>query len=180
MKASEEKTDKRSDVVIARFKELEGARNLYLDTVIPQYERLNYSVVGQSGQNADTPGAPIPADDQWSVEILRCAPGRGAAFHDHPVIEMFMPLTGRWALRTSHHPDQASESVEELFADAWDMVSVAPGVWRSFENVSVDDAYILAMGTLIGFKTWFAPAVVAEARRRGWAVDGAGRMHCMS
>ena len=168
------------DVRVARFNELTGAPNLYLDTVLPPFQRLNYSVVGRSGQNPAVPDPPIPADDQWSIEIIRCAPGKGAAFHDHPVIEMFMPLTGRWALHVSHDRDQAEGTVNELIAGPWDLVSVRGGVWRRFENVSDSDAYILAMGTLIGFKTEFAPNVVAEARRVGWALDDAGRLNRLS
>lgn len=35
---------------------------------------------------------------RFSLTLVHAAPGKGAALHAHPTVEVFMPLSGRWAI----------------------------------------------------------------------------------
>lgn len=69
-----------------------------------------------------------------------CPPGQGPALHLHPKsTETFMPLTGRWRIAWGDRGEH------EVIAEPFDIVSVPPGWYRAFTNVSEGDATIFVM-----------------------------------
>ena len=70
--------------------------------------------------------------------------------HSHTTVEVFTPLSGRWAIIWG---DQGEN---ELVLEAWDTISVPPGVMRGFRNVGTEDAHLMAIlgGTDAGRVSW--------------------------
>ncbi len=147
---------------IARFGDLKPIPHGFLDTVIPGHAREVFNVIGQ-GVTEDPAAAPaIPDARDFNVTYVRAEPGNGAALHDHPTVEVFIPLTGRFAIIWG---DQGEH---ELELAPFDVISVPPGVMRGFRNVDTRTAYLLAIigGTDAG-KVTYADQVIARAREYG-------------
>lgn len=153
---------------LARFRELRGNPALFLDTVIPGHARTIWSIVGANVGEDRAEEAAIPPED-FHLAVIRASPGNGSALHTHTTVEVFMPLTGRWAISCGE------EGEREVVLEQWDVCSVPAGVWRGFRNVGAEDAFLLAIvgGTDAGRLIW-APRVVEEAARRGRRLDEEG------
>jgi len=82
---------------VARFKRLTPTTRGFVDTAIPGYERLIYNVIGR-GVTEDSGLKPAISDSSdFNLTLVKKAPGKRVGLHDHPTVEVFMPLTGRWA-----------------------------------------------------------------------------------
>ena len=147
---------------IACFAGLTPISRGFLDTVIPGHARDVFNVIGQ-GVTEDPSGAAAIADARdFNLTYVRAEPGNGAALHDHLTVEVFIPLTGRFAILWGDHGEHQVE------LDPFDVISVPPGVMRAFRNVHHEAAYLLAIqgGTDPGRVT-YADEVVARAREFG-------------
>jgi mannose-6-phosphate isomerase-like protein (cupin superfamily) len=87
-------------------------------------------------------------------------------------VEVFVALTGRWALPYATAPDG---EVREVVLGSWDVCSVPAGVWRGFRNAGEERAYLLVVvgGTDAGRLTW-APDVLERAAAAGQRLDADG------
>lgn len=147
---------------IARFNELVPISQGFLDTPIPGHARDVFNVIGH-GVTEDPSGAPAIADARdFNLTYVRAEPGNGAALHDHDTVEVFIPLTGRFAILWG---DRGENEVE---LGPFDVISVPPGVMRGFRCVHHEAAYLLAIqgGTDPG-RVRYAPEVLAEAEKLG-------------
>lgn len=147
---------------IARFRDLTPIPRGFLDTAIPGHARDVFNVIGQ-GVTEDQTVAPAIADARdFNVTYVRAEPGNGAALHDHETVEVFIPLTGRFAIVWGDHGEQ------EVELGPFDVISVPPGVMRGFRNVDHEAAYMLAIqgGTDPGRVT-YADQVLARAKELG-------------
>src|SRR5262250_3022614 len=80
---------------VARFKKLTPTKRGFVDTAIPGYERLIYNVIGR-GVTEDASLSPAITDSSdFNLTLVKKAPGKRVGLHDHPPVEVFMPLTGR-------------------------------------------------------------------------------------
>jgi quercetin dioxygenase-like cupin family protein len=150
-----------ADVSVVRFADVQGKSNLFLDSVIPGFTRTVWMMIGPN-EGWDNPDeAPALLAEDFTVGIIGCAPGCGAALHTHETVEVFMPLSCTWTIFTEERPEG------EIVVEPWDFVSVSPGIMRGFRNVGETDAHLLAVtgGTDGGNLTW-APQVRAEAQAR--------------
>ncbi len=150
---------------IARFRDLTPTSRGFLDTAIPGHARDVFNVIGH-GVTEDPAGAPaIPDARDFNVTYVRAEPGNGAALHDHNTVEVFIPLTGRFAIVWG---DQGKHEVELA---PFDVISVPPGVMRGFRCVHHEAAYLLAIlgGTDPGRVT-YADTVLARAKELGLKV----------
>ena len=140
---------------IARFRKLQPTAD-YVDSGIPGCERMTYRVLGAG------PDAPLAAD-QFHMSFVRCAPGKSAPLHNHLTQEVFVPLTGTWEVFWG----PAGERTVRL--EAWDAISIPPGLSRGFRNVGDDDAWLIGMagGHDPGRINWPEP-VRAAARAAGF------------
>jgi len=156
---------------VARFKSLKPSPRAFLDTAIPGFERLIYNVIGR-GVTEDASLAPAITDARdFNMTLVKKAPGNRVGLHDHPTVEVFMALTGRWGV----YWGDAAEN--EVTLEQWDVISVPPGVMRGFRNLGTEDAYLLALlgGSDSGHVEW-SPNVVETARQHGVELDERGNV----
>jgi uncharacterized RmlC-like cupin family protein len=156
---------------VARFKNLEPSKRAFIDTAIPGYERLIYNIIGR-GVTEDASLLPAITDARdFNLTLVKKAPGNRVGLHDHPTVEVFMPLTGRWGV---YWGDDAES---EVILEQWDVISVPPGVMRGFRNVGTEDAYLLAIlgGSDSGHVEW-SPKVLDAAKQYGLQLDEHGNV----
>jgi len=156
---------------VARFKELKSSAHAFVDTRIPGHEREIYNVIGRGVTEDAALDPAITAAEDFNMTLVKAAPGKGAAPHSHATVEVFMPLTGEWAVYWGDHGE------EEIILGCWDVISVPAGVMRGFRNVGREDHYLLALqgGTDPGRVTW-AARVLENAKGTGLALDESGNL----
>lgn len=139
---------------LARFGELAPTGD-YVDAGIPGCERTTYRVIGTP------PEAPIAAE-QFHLNFVRCEPGKSAPLHNHLTQEVFIALSGEWEVFWG------PEGARSLRLQAWDTISIPPGVSRGFRNVGTTEAVLIGIagGHDPGQINWPAP-VRAAARAAG-------------
>ena len=156
---------------VARFKGLQPSKKPLLDTRIPGHEREAYRIIVQS-VSEDPDARPAIADPHdFNLGLNKAGPGKRAALHSHPTVEVFIPLSGEWAF------SWGDKGENEITLGPWDTISIPPGVMRGFRNVSDEDAYLLAVvgGGEAGPVTWPAE-VQAQARDTGLRLDEQGNL----
>jgi mannose-6-phosphate isomerase-like protein (cupin superfamily) len=156
-----------------RFGETEPNPALFIDTVLPGGARRIWSVIGQNvGEDRDI-RPPIPPED-FHLALVEAEPGNGSHLHTHTTAEVFVPLSGRWALPYS---TAADGEVFEVELGPWDVCSVPAGVWRGFRNAGEQKSHLLVIigGTDAGRLVW-APDVLEASARAGKTLDPAGYM----
>jgi len=160
---------------VARFKNLKPSTRAFLDTAIPGFERLIYNVIGR-GVTEDASLAPAITDARdFNMTLVKKVPGNRVGLHDHPTVEVFMALTGRWGVYWG------DEAENEVTLEQWDVISVPPGVMRGFRNIGSEDAYLLAIlgGSDSGHVEW-SPKVLETARQHGVELDERGNVTSVS
>jgi len=156
---------------VARFKGLKPSTQAFVDSLIPGHEREIFNVIGR-GVTEDTTLQPAITDARdFNLTLVHAEPGKGAALHAHPTVEVFMSLSGRWAV---YWGDQGED---EIVLDQWDTISVPPGVMRGFRNAGTQAGYLMAVlgGTDAGHVAW-APQVLERAKETGLKLDAQGNL----
>jgi quercetin dioxygenase-like cupin family protein len=158
---------------IWRFGETEPNPALFVDTVLPGGARSIWSVIGQNVGEDRGVRPPIPPED-FHLAVVEAEPGNGSHLHTHTTAEVFVALSGRWALP---YATTADGEVSEVILEPWDVCSVPAGVWRGFRNAGTEKAHLLVVvgGTDAGRLTW-APDVLEASARAGKTLDEAGYM----
>ncbi len=160
---------------VARFKNLKPSPRGFVDTAIPGYERLIYNIIGR-GVTEDGSLAPAITDARdFNLTLVKKAPGNRVGLHDHPTVEVFMALTGRWGV----YWGDAAEN--EVTLEPFDVISVPPGVMRGFRNIGTEESYLLAIlgGSDAGHVEW-SPQVLEQARQHGVELDKRGNVTSVS
>ncbi len=155
----------------ARFKGLRASKQAFVDTRIPEYERDIFNVIGP-GVTEDPELAPaITAAEDFNVTYVGADPGKGAALHSHTTVEVFIAMSGRWAV---YWGDDGESEIE---LDPFDVVSVPVGVMRGFRNIGDSHANLMAIlgGSSAGKVDW-ADTVLARAAATGLALDAEGNL----
>ena len=156
---------------VARFGELRPSKQAFVDTRIPEHVRDIYNVIGR-GVTEDPELRPaIAAAEGFNVTYVGAEPGKGAALHAHPTVEVFIPMSGRWAVFWG------DEGENEVELDAFDCISVPVGVMRGFRNVGDGHAFLMAIlgGTDAGRVDW-AESVLKRASETGLSLDAEGNV----
>jgi mannose-6-phosphate isomerase-like protein (cupin superfamily) len=134
---------------VARFKEQKSTSKSFIDTRIAGHERDIFSIIG-AGVIEDPDLRPrIPAQD-FHLSIVKAEPGKGASLHSHLTQEVFMPLTGRWAIFWGPKGDR------EVILEQYDVISLPIHIMRGFRNAGEQTALLLAVvgGHDPGFVGW--------------------------
>ena len=156
---------------VARFKDLKPSTKAFVDTLIPGHERQIFNVIGR-GVTEDTTLQPAITDARdFNLTLVHAEPGKGAALHAHPTVEVFMSLSGRWAVYWGDTGE------DEIVLEQWDTISVPPGVMRGFRNAGTQAGYLMAVlgGTDAGHVAW-APQVLERAKETGLKLDAQGNL----
>lgn len=123
---------------VARFKKLKSTDKAFIDTFIPGHEREIYQIIGTGPLEDPDAQAPIPPQD-FHFAIVKAEPGKGAGLHSHLTQEVFMPLTGKWAIYWGPKGDK------EVLLDPFDTISVPVHVMRGFRNAGTETGLLLAV-----------------------------------
>ncbi len=155
----------------AKFQELRPSKMAFVDTKIPGHERDIFNVIG-GGVTEDASLRPaITAVEGFNVTYVGADPGKGAALHSHTTVEVFISMSGRWAVFWG------DDGENEVTLEPWDVVSVPTGVMRGFRNVGEEHGYIMAIlgGTDAGRVAW-AQRVLDQAAETGLSLDTEGNV----
>jgi quercetin dioxygenase-like cupin family protein len=165
---------------IVRFDELkhQGIPLMFIDSIIPGHHRMNYAVIGDTAsENPDFKPA-ITAPHRFQIGVVCAPPGCGPAYHTHDYIELFMPLTGRWRYYWGYEPEGAPTG--EATLDKWDIISLPPGLYRGFENISDEPAWLFAVleshQVFEGKDPYWPDQIVNAAAQHGFKADDKGKM----
>jgi mannose-6-phosphate isomerase-like protein (cupin superfamily) len=155
---------------IARFKDQKSSDQAFLDTRIPGHEREIFSIIGNGVQEDPTMRPPIEPQD-FHLAFIRAEPGKGAALHSHLTQEVFVPMTGRWAIFWGPNGEK------EVVLEPYDVLSVPLHIMRGFKNVGDDTALMLAVvgGKDPGRVGW-PESLKAMAKDAGLVIDEEGNL----
>jgi mannose-6-phosphate isomerase-like protein (cupin superfamily) len=123
---------------VARFKEQKSTSKSFIDTRIPSHERDIFSIIG-AGVLEDPELKPSIAAQDFHLSIVKAEPGKGASLHSHLTQEVFMPLSGRWAIFWG------PQGGREVILEQYDVISVPTHVMRGFRNAGGQTALLLAV-----------------------------------
>ena len=156
---------------LARFRELKPYPQMFVDQRLPEHERDLYSVIGRGVSEDPNTKPPIEARG-FNVGYIGADPGKGAALHAHPTVEVFIPMTGTWAVYWGEGEEQ-----QEFELATMDCISVPPGVLRGFRNTGDTHAYLLGIvgGSDSGHVDW-AQSVLDRAAATGLRLDDNGNL----
>jgi quercetin dioxygenase-like cupin family protein len=165
---------------VARFHDLVPLKMAFVDTVIPGYEREILSVIGRAVVESAESKPPIPALGAFNLAYVRSKPGARGALHAHPTVEIFIPMTGRWAVIWGTGAD-FEQTANQIELGPGDVISVPPGVMRCFKNIHTEEAVLMAIvGTVPGRedagRVMWPDDVLQEAAKYGAARDSEGEL----
>lgn len=157
---------------VAWWKEQKPNPQMFVDTRLPEYERELYSIIGQGvAEDPDNPVA-IPEAEDFHLAYIRSEPGKGASPHSHPTVEVFVPLTGKWAIYFNEGDDR-----EEVILEPYDCISVPKGVMRGFYNAGDETALMIGLvGGSEASKVEWAQDILERARATGLRLDAEGNI----
>ncbi len=165
---------------IVRFAELRdrGTPLMFIDSILPRHYRMNFAVVGDTASENPDFRPYLTQPHKFQIGMVNAPPNCGPAYHTHDYIELFVVLTGRWRYYWGNSPEGVPDG--EAFLDMWDMISLPPGLWRGFENVSAEPAWLLAVlephEVFAGKDPYWAPQVTRQAAQYGFQADEFGKM----
>ena len=157
---------------VARYKDLQAydseSSPAFIDTVIPEFKRDLFSIIGKSVfENADI-GPAIGIAHPFSFGIIKMEPGQGGGLHAHKTEEVFFPLNGSLVVRWG------DEGENEVELGPWDTITMPIGVMRGFQNPGDETLYAIAIvGGHDGGELDWHKAVLERAQEHGARlVDG--------
>ena len=155
---------------VARFKDQKSSDQAFLDTRIPGHEREIFSIIGNGVQEDPNMRPPIEPQD-FHLAFIRAEPGKGAALHSHLTQEVFVPMSGRWAIFWGPNGEK------EVILEPYDVISVPLHIMRGFRNVGDDTALMLAVvgGKDPGRVGW-PESLKAMAKDAGLVIDEEGNL----
>ena len=168
---------------VMRFDELKrkGIPIMFIDSMLPGHERMNYAVIGDTAaENPDfSIRRAITEPHKYQIGMVWAPPGCGPAWHTHDYVESFFILSGPWTFYWGNEED--ADKVEgEFTLDAWDMISLPPGMYRGFEYTGDSIGWIFAVleahEVFEGKDPYWAPQIEAAASDNGYAADETGKM----
>ncbi len=154
---------------LARFKDLKPFPRAFVDTVIPEYERDIFSVIGDGVLEDPAMRPRIVGEHCFSLGIIRMEPGKGAGLHAHTTEEVFIPVKGKCTIFWG------DDGENEVKLDTWDTFSVPIGIMRGFRNHGDETAVVFAIngGHDSGRLTWH-PELKERAKQYGGELSEAG------
>lgn len=124
---------------VARFKEMEPTTDAFIDTVIPEYQRRIYNLIGKKAFERPGAEAKIQGRHDFHMGLIELEPGKGAGLHAHKTEEVFIPLDGKFVIFWG------DEGENEVELDQWDTISVPVGIMRGFRNPCDHTLHVLAV-----------------------------------
>ncbi len=157
---------------VARYQDLRAfdseSSPAFIDTVIPEFKRDLFSVIGKSVFENEEIGPEIGIPHPFSFGIIKMEPGQGGGLHAHETEEVFFPLNGKLVICWG------DEGENELELGPWDTITMPIGVMRGFRNPGTETLYAVAIvGGHDGGELDWHKNVLDRARKHGAElVDG--------
>lgn len=167
---------------IVRFEVLKerGIPIMFIDSILPGHHRMNYAVIGDTASEEREYDPAITSPHKFQIGIVNAPPGNGPGYHTHDYIEAFMPLTGEWRFYWGNDPEAPDEPDGEAIIGQWDLISLPSGLWRGFENISNEDAWILGIleehTAFTSKDPYWSPEIIRQAEERGFSADDKGQL----
>ena len=98
-----------------------------------------YPLLIPEGYSGRQEGAALVGPPGLVVDLTVCPPGTGPALHRHTTVENFMCLNGEFEIIWGEHGE------EKTIIRQYDFISVPPGVFRTFKNISKKPAWLLVL-----------------------------------
>ena len=149
---------------LVRYRDLRPCRNAFVDTYTPgSDEKENFTIIGPGVAEHPDQFVHIGESHGFNIGGARQPPGCLNSQHSHQTEEVFIVHSGQWAFRWG---EEAQDG--EAVLGPGDCISIPVDVFRGFENVGDDVAYLFAVlgGNDPGHVTW-APDVFDKARDYG-------------
>ena len=101
------------------------------------YARKLLSVIGLEEKTPINMGAPITGAAGMTMTLAVCPPGQGPGLHNHvQTYETFTVLKGRFEVRWQ------ADGSEKVVLEAFDTISLPPGICRAFRNVGSEEGIL--------------------------------------
>lgn len=165
---------------VVRFTDLktQGIPLMFIDSILPRHYRMNYAVVGDTASENPDFQPSLTQPHKFQIGMLNAPPGNGPAYHTHDYIEAFFVLSGKWRFYWGNDAETPPDG--ETFLDVWDLISLPPGLWRGFENIGAEPAWLLAVlephEVFAGKDPYWAPQITRQAALYGFQADERGQM----
>ncbi len=168
---------------IMRFDELKhkGIPIMFIDSMLPGHQRMNYAVIGDTAaENPDySIKRAITEPHRYQIGMAWAPPGCGPAWHTHDYTESFFILTGPFTFYWGNEDDP--DKVEgEFVLNEWDMISLPPGMYRSFEYSGDSIGWFYAVleshEVFEGKDPYWSPQIEEAALQNGYEADAKGKM----
>jgi quercetin dioxygenase-like cupin family protein len=152
---------------IAHFRDRQADPNAFPD-LKSQAGRRSVSYVISPGQTGGP--APISQAHNFHLSISELSKGIRPTVHSHPYTEVFMPLDARFQVLWGEHLE------DSVVLEPFDIISVPPGVFRTFENLDEHPGHMMAIFDHGGdpHTGIVVPPDVFEKFYRGWTPGQAG------
>ena len=121
---------------IVRFKDLipMDYRQMAGGEAVPR-SMQGFSVIG----HVTTTAPAIDGHHGFTVAFNKVQPGKGAPLHSHTVVEVFVPLSGRWKFFWGH------DGTGEAELGPWDTISFPAGLMERFRNIGNEEGTLLVI-----------------------------------
>lgn len=151
---------------------------MFIDSALEGHQRLNFAVIGDTASENPEFEPMLNAPHTFQIGMSFALPGNGPAYHTHDYVEVFMPLTGKWRFYWGN--DSHSTPEGEVILGQYDIISFPPRLWRGFEVVSDEPAWIFAVldehKSFTGKDPYWPEQIVKAAAERGFKADEKGKM----
>jgi quercetin dioxygenase-like cupin family protein len=164
---------------IVRFEDLKqrGIPLMFIDSILPGHQRMNYAVVGDTASENPEFAPAITAPHKFQIGMGFAAPGNGPALHTHDYVELFLVLKGKWRFYWGSTPDEVEG---EAILRTWDIITLPPGLYRGFEVAGKKVGWFFAVldphPVFRSKDPIWAPQVERAAAERGFRSDENGKM----
>ncbi len=165
---------------VVRFDQIKsrGVPLMFIDSILPGHQRMNFALIGDTASENPEYQPFLTQPHRFQIGMVLAPPGNGPAYHTHDYIEAFMPLTGQWRFYWGNDPEGPPEG--ETVIGQWDLISLPPRLWRGFENISSEDAWLLGIleehDVFTSKDPYWSQVVIEQARQYGFEADQSGRM----
>lgn len=157
---------------IAVFGDQTPSQRLLITQGMPGFQRDIYSIIGRGvSENAESRLA-IADSSGFNVAYVGAEPGNGSAMHTHAEVEVFIPISGQWAIYWNE-----GDATEEVVIGPMDCISVPPHVMRSFRNVGSEYGHLMAIiGGTENAAVGRSQDVIDRAAAAGLTLDDEGNL----
>ena len=156
---------------VARYGQLQFTEAGFIDSLLPEYKRKIFNVIGPGVTEDPALRPAITEIEGFNITMISAEKDKGASLHGHTTVEVFVALTGRWAVYWGDNGES------EIVLEPFDVISVPVGVDRGFRNVSDGEQLLMAIlgGADAGKVTWPEP-LVERVKALGYRRDADGNI----